>query len=177
MGRRKIRADYYALAKRRGFRWLGPEASNTKAKTWWDCKQGHRWEARYNDVQQGCGCPKCAVQSRAEPQRKKPADYHTLAKQQAFRWRGPEVSNVFSKTVWECSEGHCWEAPYHSIQRGNGCPHCSGVVPKTPADYRALASKRGFRWLGPEVPNNRTKTGWKCAQGHRWEADYSHIQQ
>jgi hypothetical protein len=48
---------------------------------------------------------------------------------------------------------------------------------KMPADYHALAEKRDFRWLGPEVPNAATKTGWECHQGHRWETTYSSIQQ
>jgi len=177
MPSRKTPVDYHILAESRGFRWLGPEVADTKSKTGWECEQGHRWEARYNDIQQGCGCPTCAIESRAEPQRKKPADYHALAERRGFHWKGPEVPNVFTNTFWECSQGHHWEAPYHGIQRGNGCPVCAGRVPKTPTDYRALAKKRGFRWLGPEVPNNRTKTVWKCEKGHRWEAPYSNIQQ
>jgi len=37
---------------------------------------------------------------------------------------------------------------------------------KTPADYEALARERGFIWLGREVPNATTATGWQCGQGH-----------
>jgi very-short-patch-repair endonuclease len=48
-------------------------------------------------------------------------------------------------------------------------------VPKTPDDYHALAEERGYRWLGPEVPNVRTKTNWECEKGHRWEAVYANV--
>ena len=41
----------------------------------------------------------------------------------------------------------------------------------------ALAEERGFHWLGPEVPNSRTKTSWECQWGHPWKAPYSIIQQ
>lgn len=34
--RRKTPADYHALAEERSFRWLGPKAPNTEAKTGWD---------------------------------------------------------------------------------------------------------------------------------------------
>ena len=81
------------------------------------------------------------------------------------------------KTNWECGYGHGWEAPYNSIRQGYGCPFCAGLAPKTPVDYHTLAEERGFRWLGPVVPNTSTKTSWECEQGHRWEARYGDIQQ
>ena len=109
------------------------------------------------------------------PPRKTPTDYRALAEKRGFRWLGPEVANNRTKTRWECSQGHQWEAVYSSIQQGSDCPFCVGVAPKTPADYHALAEERGFRWLGPEVPNVRIKTGWRCDEGHDWESTYNSI--
>jgi hypothetical protein len=168
----KTSADYHALAKERGFRWVGPEVPDTRTKTGWECEQGHQWEARYSNIQRGDGCPVCAGNFP-----KAPADYHTLARERGFRWIGPEVSNANAKTGWECEQGHQWEATYHNILRDSGCPFCAGLSPKTPADYHTLAEERGFRWLGPEVPNTQTKTGWECEQGHQWEAIYNSIRQ
>ena len=168
----KTPVDYHVLAEERGFRWLGPEVPNTKTKTGWECERGHWWEVPYHSIQQGSGCPICAG---SVP--KMPADYHALAKERGFRWLGPEVSNALTRTSWVCEYGHRWEARYNSIQQGRGCPVCASKVPKTPADYHALAEERGFRWLGPEVPNTSTKTSWECERGHRWEAPYSSIQQ
>lgn len=48
---------------------------------------------------------------------------------------------------------------------------------KTPDDYLALASRRGFRWLGPEVSTTKTLTTWECPKGHHWQAIYNNIQQ
>ncbi len=165
-------ADYWALAKARGFRWLGPEVPDVMTKTTWECSQGHRWETAYHTIQQGCGCPVCSKHAR-----KSPDDFRALAKARGFRWLGPEVPNVMTKTTWKCSQGHCWEATYHRVQRGHGCPVCAGNVRRTPADYRALASARGFRWLGPEVPNVSTKTIWQCSQGHRWGATFRSLRE
>ena len=166
----KTPADYHALAEQRGFRWLGPEVSNVLTKTRWKCEFGHRWEARYNSIQQGRGCPVCASKVP-----KTPVDYHVLAAERGFCWLGPEVPNTSIKTSWECEQGHRWEAPYNSIQQGRGCPVCAGRAPKAPADYHALAEKRGFRWLGPNVSYTKTKTTWECEHGHRWKARYSDI--
>jgi hypothetical protein len=177
MPKRKTPADYHSLASMRGFRWLGPQVATVLTKTSWQCEQGHIWEARYNDIQQGKGCPVCAVCKRAQKRRTKPAEYRALAKERGFRWLGPEVPSIRMRTTWECLEGHRWEARYHDIQRGSGCPACYGNVAKAPVDYHALAEERGFRWLGPEVANIKDKTAWRCEEGHVWEARYNDIQQ
>lgn len=48
---------------------------------------------------------------------------------------------------------------------------------KKPEDYHLLASQRGFRWLGPEVPSTKTLTNWECPSKHQWKAIYNNIQQ
>ncbi len=104
-------------------------------------------------------------------------DYHALAEKRGFHWLGPEVPTTLSKTGWKCEQGHQWKTTFQSIQWGTGCQFCAGQAPKTRDDYHMLAKERGFRWLGPEVPNTRTKTGWECEQGHQWETRYNTIQQ
>ncbi len=165
-------ADYRALAKKRGLRWLGPEAPNTSTPTGWVCRRGHRLNKKYNALEQMQGCPVCTGRAR-----KTPEDYKALARKRSFRWLGPEVRTTQTKTSWRCSLGHKWQAPYHTIQREHGCPMCSGRARKTPADYQALARKRGFRWLGPEVRRTDIKTGWRCSLGHAWQAPYCRLQQ
>jgi very-short-patch-repair endonuclease len=169
--------DFHELAEERGIRWLGPEVSNNHTRTEWECEHGHRWKTTYNRIQQGTGCPNCAIQRRAEKWRIKPDDYHALAAERGFRWLGPEVPGVVVKTVWQCENGHRWEAHFSSIQNGSGCPFCAGLAPKTLDDYHSLAEERGFEWLGPEVPNIQSKTIWRCQNGHQWEAHYNSIHQ
>lgn len=48
---------------------------------------------------------------------------------------------------------------------------------RTADDYHALAATLGYRWIGPEVPNNRTLTTWECPKGHRWETCFSNLKQ
>jgi hypothetical protein len=180
--RRKTPADYRALAKRRGFIWLGPEVFNNQTKTGWQCPQGHRWQGTYGNIAQGHGCRDCSYEERGRRRRKTPADYRAVAQQRGFTWTGPKVTNVGAKTGWRCSEGHCWQNSYGQIQQGDGCPLCArfyqGRFPrKTAADYRALARQRGITWIGPEVRNVRARTGWKCRQGHQWQSTHNSIQQ
>jgi very-short-patch-repair endonuclease len=168
----KMPEDYRQIAQERGFRWLGPEVKDTPSKTFWECSLGHRWEASYSGIQQGYGCPRCSgLLPRTE------SDYYALAEERGFRWLGQEAVNTRTKTIWECSLGHTWEAPYSDIKQGNGCPFCANKVPKTAEDYHALASLRGFSWIGPDVADTNTKTTWQCQEGHCWSAPYHNIKQ
>jgi hypothetical protein len=175
-------AKYRALAEHRGFRWLGPEAANANQLTQWVCSQKHSWQASYNTILQGHGCPECATQAGSEKRRNTPTDYHTLAKERNFRWLGPTVSNNSTPTGWECPEKHTWQASYGKIQQRRGCPQCakvsSGEKQRLSADdYDNLAKSRNFTWLGPFVDSNSTPTMWECPDEHRWQATYGGIQQ
>jgi len=171
---RKTPSNYKALAVQWGYTWLGPEVSSVMEKTGWQCAHGHTWQARYNDLQQGHGCLKCAHLARAMP----PEHYHALAAERGYLWLGPEVSSVMKKTRWQCGRGHIWQARYNDLQQGKGCLKCfhlSKVI--TPDQYHALAASRGYTWLGPDVSGVLKKTKWKCARGHIWRARYNDIQQ
>jgi very-short-patch-repair endonuclease len=172
---RKTVEDYCMLAKERGFRWLGRELpQNIKAKSHWRCSEGHQWLARYNDIQQGYGCPFCAGVARKTTQ-----DYHILAEERGFRWLGDDLpTNTMTPTLWQCSEGHQWLAVYNNVKHSkSGCPYCYGNVRKTEEDYHAIAKERGLLWIGDEVPpNNHTYTLWQCGEGHQWSIPYHNIQ-
>lgn len=173
MGRkRKTLRDYYALAKSKGFEWIGEEAPYTRGKTWWRCSEGHEWEARYNSIQQGSGCPHCCGNALRTSE-----SYHSLAESKGFKWIGKELpKNVDIKTTWRCPENHEWEACCASIRKGTGCPHCYGNVRKTSEDYHELAESKGFKWIGEEPPGNvMGKTWWQCSKGDKWEARYNDI--
>ena len=107
--------------------------------------------------------------------RKTTTAYHTLAAQKGLLWLGPEVTNVFAKTWWQCSRGHQWQTTYNLVSQKGGCPICANNQRKPPAAYHAVAARRNFQWLGPEARNKRHKTGWTCAQGHQWQADWESV--
>jgi len=60
-GTRKLSIeDMHKLAKNRGGECLSTEYINSKTKLKWQCKEGHRWWAKSNDIQTGYWCPYCA---------------------------------------------------------------------------------------------------------------------
>lgn len=117
---KKTEADYHTLAQREGLKWLGPMVKRVVYKTNWECSNLHQFPAKYNDIDQGGGCPHCAGNIR-----KSPDDYHNLARSRQFEWLGPEVRNIDTLTEWRCSKrNHHWMGRYHDIAGGHGCPKC-----------------------------------------------------
>lgn len=120
---------YHTLATSRDLAWCGPEVTSANTKTRWACSRaGHRWRATYNKINQGRGCPRCAVRRRADHGRHRPEAYHVLAAGRGFRWAGPTVRAVDRKTWWRCAKGHSWRATYNMIQQGHGCHTCKDYV-------------------------------------------------
>lgn len=111
--------------------------------------------------------------------RKTKKDYYYLANSRGFKWLGEILpKNIHTKTWWECEKGDRWETTYNIIKCGCGCPTCSNCAKKTKNDYNILASSRGFKWIGKELPaTTQYKTWWECEKGDRWETTYNSIHQ
>lgn len=178
-GVKKELEDYHALAKSRGLKWLGPEVSNGKTKTEWRCSCGYKWMATYGSIWNSKkGCARCAGNYT-----KSESDYHELAKQKGVKWVGKLPKSVKLKTRWICDKGHKFSTTYDSLSgaTANGCQKCRTERNQENQrlkleDYTTLAEENGFKWLGPEVPNNQTKTWWKCSNGHKFDTTYGAIQ-
>ena len=164
-------SEYRTLAQKVGFEWLGPVPESVRIKTVWKCGVGHVWSAPYNGISRGYGCPECAGNKRHSE-----SDYQKLATSHGFIWIGAFPPNTYTPTEWRCKIGHVWNTTYNHIYSGNGCPKCAKRVPLSEANYRELATQRGFVWLGPLLPpTTMTKTEWQCKNGHIWSARYNHI--
>ena len=102
---------------------------NSSKKVWWKCSEGHEWQAKIADRNQGRGCPYCA----GKKVLKGFNDLQTLSPTLAAEWhyeknnglKPMEVSpNSHKKVWWKCSKGHEWQAIIGNRYKGNGCPIC-----------------------------------------------------
>lgn len=137
---------YQALASSCGMVWLGPAVARANDRTRWQCKAcGHRWWATYNKINHGRGCPPCSVVRRSTAQRRKPAEYHALARSRRFEWIGPPVSSATADTRWRCAKGHEWTTSYVCVRMGSGCHVCGQRVNGKPVSQpqRTLARRIG----------------------------------
>jgi len=111
------------LAQKHGGKCLSDSYVNSATKLLWECSKGHRWEATPNCIKSHkTWCPHCA----GRPTRPKTIeDMRELAKRRGGRCLSDKYVNSTTKLLWECGEGHRWEATPASIEHGRTwCPHC-----------------------------------------------------
>lgn len=174
MGKRTVTVEsYHALAVKRGFSWIGGDLPHTShAKTRWRCQQGHEWEAKYNALYNGNGCPICSHQMPMSI-----ADYHELASISGLQWIGDSLpKQIRFTTEWRCENGHIWRTPFCVVARSKRCGLCYSNARKSKAEFHSLATDRGFVWIGTEdSPLAHAPTLWRCQHGHDWTASYHNI--
>ena len=80
------------------------------------------------------------------------------------------------KLKWACQKEHFWEAPPSDIKSGKWCPACFGR--DKAENYRIILEKvkeKGGQCLSDGYMNAQTKLLLECANGHRWEANFTSI--
>ena len=120
---RKLSTDEIkSRLKQRGFLLITESVENTQQKAEFQCKYGHRWITIIANVLNRTGCPNCSGSV---------FDFNEL-KQVALNKGGRCISKTYinnsTKLLWECSQGHKWEATPNMIKRGTWCPICSQLL-------------------------------------------------
>ncbi|MDB2548032.1 zinc-ribbon domain-containing protein [Paracoccaceae bacterium] len=117
-------------------------------KVWWQCANGHEWQATINNRSKGKGCPYCAS--------RKPSSVNNFGKlypELLAEWhylKNPREPNNYTpkssrKVWWLCARGHEWEARIaNRVIGGTGCPRCTNQQSKNELRiYTELASAFG----------------------------------
>lgn len=175
---RKEPEDYHALAKTRGFKWVGDPVFNNQTKTEWECEYGHRWLSTYGKIYSGHGCHTCNGGIRLEDE-----DYHEIAAKRNLEWLGPSVKNNSTHSNWRCLIcGHEYSTSYASLSNGAACPECgrrrtADSKRLQSYDYHTLAKTRNLVFLGGEHPlTTQKKVTWECRNcGFIWRACYGDL--
>lgn len=56
----KTANDYAAVARERGFLWIGELPKSIRKETLWECQHGHQWKQTYSNIcHSHSGCPHC----------------------------------------------------------------------------------------------------------------------
>lgn len=153
---------------------------------WWECGEGHEWQAPVARRSGGAGCPVCKGKTRAvgfndlaTTHPELAAQWHptknTLTPQQVGR-------GSMQKVWWQCPvrSDHEWEAMVYSRVAGSGCPYCS--------NRRTLPGFNDINTTHPELAaqwhptknegisardltrSSAHKVWWQCAKGHEWQS-------
>ncbi len=172
-GKTKLKIqDMYRLAKDHGGKCLSSTYVNSRTKLLWECKVGHRWKATPNNIQQGKWCAYCSGRIKLTID-----EMRQIAKARGGKCISNKYINNQTNLLWECSEGHRWEAVPNSIKHGSWCRKCAGLEKLTIDYMQNVAEERGGKCLSKKYQNARLKLLWECSEGHRWKATYDKIGQ
>lgn len=95
--------------------------NNSYEKLEWECKEGHKWKAKWNSILDGHWCPTCSKQSKPDI---------LILQRHAFSKGGKLISKIYVNCndllEWECKEGHKWETMWRSVKfKNTWCPECA----------------------------------------------------
>src|SRR6266568_2413557 len=106
----------------------------------------------------------------AQPSSMALSEARLIARERGGMVVSKQVPNVRTAVLWECSEGHRWQARFSKVKSGTWCATCAGRGRVTIQDMRRLAAQRFGRCLSRDYVNNRRPLVWRCCGGHVWEA-------
>ncbi len=116
--------DMQNVANERGGKCLSDTYVNSQTKLQWECGEGHQWEATPNKVKSGRWCPECYNKTRSKFLRLSIDEMDQIATERGGRCLSTAYTNNRTKLLWECSEGHQWEAVPADVKKGAWCPVC-----------------------------------------------------
>lgn len=157
----------HQIAEERGGECLSCQYKGATKKLLWECAKGHQWEAAPDSIKRGTWCPYCAGRAKLTI-----VEMHKTARDHGGMCLSDKIA---TKLLWECSEGHRWEATAANVKRGTWCPHCARTVKRTIEEMHRLAEDRGGRCLSDVYKSGHAKLRWECSKGHQWEAGSANI--
>jgi len=151
-----------AKATKRGMKCLSKKYINSKTPLKWQCEHGHIWQANPSGVRSYL-CLECTANNNLE-------EMNLLAHKRRGKCLSTRYRGTAGKLMWQCANGHQWEAKPTHIKDGHWCSECSGNKRLSIEDMKKLAASRGGKCLSTTYINAFTELRWQCANGHQWEA-------
>lgn len=102
-------------------------------------------------------------------------DMQKIARAKGGQCSSREYVRDNARLLWQCKEGHQWEAVPNNIKRGRWCPVCARMRNGTIEEMQGIAEERGGKCLSEEYRNHQTKLTWQCKEGHQWQNTPSHV--
>jgi len=146
----------------------------------WRCKEGHEWKASPSSIKKHW-CPYCnggRFKLTIEEMRK-------LASERGGKCLSSVYVNAATNFLWECSEGHHWEARPNSVKRGTWCPECNiGIGERISREFFEQLFGKAFpksypKWLiglgGGQMELDGYCESLKIAFEHQGEQHYSFV--
>ncbi len=145
---------------------LSKKYVNARTHLLWRCEKGHTWEAVPSTIKQGSWCPVCSGRKKGTIE-----EMFQIAKDHGGKCLSKEYINSSTHLLWQCKEGHIWEAVPNEIKQGSWCPVCAKESRKgNIEELQKIAQSKGGKCLSKKYINNHTHLNWECENGHKWKA-------
>ncbi len=168
-------------AKLKGGKCLSKKYINNHTKLKWECAEGHQWMSPGSSVYaSGYWCRKCADHQISLNQKYDIKVFQKMAEKKGGRLLTKIYEAARSPMLWQCKNGHKWEAAADRILNGYWCRVCEGrnrlVDGKVDINIiRKTIEKRKGKLLSTKYINNRTPMLIECDKGHKWKTTSANI--
>ena len=167
----RILKEIQSIATSRGGKCLSKKYFNTRTKLQLVCEKGHRWESTTGNIRKGKWCSECAGLKKLTIEQ-----MQAIAKSRGGKCLSKKYVDGKTKLLWECSDGHRWNAqPRHIKNTGSWCPECALGKKYTIGEMKSIAKSLGGKCLSKKCVNGRDRLQWECKEGHRWESTASNV--
>ncbi len=162
------------LARSKEGECLSPTYTNSNDLLWWKCKNGHKFQARPNNiVSRGSWCKKCGIASQRKPSKHSLSHFQSIAAKHDGACLSSGYKDCKQLLDFQCKQGHKWTMTGSSAIRGSWCPECAAGEEKERrivdiALLRALAHERGGECLSNDIVPSTVHVS--CGAGHEWDA-------
>ncbi|MBD2311284.1 hypothetical protein H6G20_06385 [Desertifilum sp. FACHB-1129] len=112
--------ELQTIALERGGRLLSEKYLGIFEHLEWECAKGHRFQAAPNNVKNsGSWCPRCLGRG------KNIQEMHSVAVARGGKCLSKKYINSITPLLWECQQGHKWNARPSNVLFGTWCPICA----------------------------------------------------
>jgi hypothetical protein len=163
-------------AKERGGECLSNEYISDSIKLKFKCDKGHEFLLNGTAMHRGQWCKQCSFKAIADKRKHSIDIYRAIAQARGGKLLSEEYINKETKLLWECKEGHRWEATPGLVKNaGTWCGICgkkesAAKLRDNIETYRKIAMERGGKLLSEVYINSQTPLLWECKEGHQWKA-------
>lgn len=161
----------------RGWRCHSTEYVNAYTHYEFECQHGHRWFAKWDNIQQLKGCPECHRLTQINSFETILERIHAMGGECLSP--ASDYRNSHSKLKVRCARGHEFLRGVQGLSAGKWCRKCAFEDKRkyTVTDLQQYAAKRRGQCLSPAFISTNHEYDWMCELGHVFKRNWAYVQQ
>ncbi|MBU4487200.1 MAG: hypothetical protein KKD38_09770 [Candidatus Delongbacteria bacterium] len=116
--------NFIMMAEKMGGQCLSTEYKNNRTVLKYKCGKGHIFESEARNIVRGSWCPACGAESAKRKLTGSFDEIKDIAAKRGGKCLSTEYVNNYTRLVFQCENGHVWEAEPKRIKAGHWCRKC-----------------------------------------------------